>query len=78
METTKQTLIDFFENFKQSIDYNDFYSISFTSYSIKLQGHFTTPLAQRLTEIGFVFEFKQHLNGKLQNDCFLNVEVTLT
>ena len=78
METTKQTLIDFFENFKQSIDYNDFYSISFTSYSIKLQGHFSTALAQRLTEIGFVFEFKQHLNGKLQNDSFLNVEVTLT
>lgn len=79
METTKQTLIDFFENFKQSIEYNDFYSISFTSYSIKLQGHFSTPLAQRLTQIGFNFTFNEHLNGICTSDKELTlIRICLT
>ena len=58
MEKTQQILIDFFKNFKESgINYNDFYSISFRNHVINLQGNFTTPLAQKLTTIGFVFTF---------------------
>jgi len=82
MEKTHQILIDFFNNFKENgMDYNDFYSISFRNHTIQLQGHFTTPLAQKLTTIGFVFRFDQHLNGKFPADAgddLQIIEITLT
>lgn len=79
METTKQTLIDFFENFKQSIEYNDFYSITISKYTINLQGEFTTSLAQRLTQIGFNFTFNEHLNGICTSDKELTlIRICLT
>lgn len=79
METNKQTLIDFFENFKQSIDYKDFYSITFTKYQINLQGHFNTSLAQRLSQIGFKFIFDEHLTGNCTNDAELSlIRIVLT
>jgi len=82
MENTKKILIDFFNNFKENgMDYNDFYSVSFGKNTIQLQGHFTTPLAQKLTTIGFVFKFDQHLNGKFPADAGSDlqiIEVTLT
>lgn len=79
MDITQQILNNFFNDFKDIVNVNDFYSISFTPYTIKLQGHFNTPLAQRLTDIGFVFEFKQHLNGKLKDDSGKSIiEITLT
>lgn len=79
METNKQTLIDFFENFKESIEYNDFYSITFTKSSIDLQGHFNTSLARRLTQIGFTFIFEEHLTGNCTNDKDLTqIRIVLT
>jgi len=79
METNKQTLIDFFENFKQSIDYDDFYNITFTKTSIDLQGHFNTSLAQRLTQIGFNFTFNEHLTGHCTSDKELTqIRIVLT
>jgi hypothetical protein len=79
METNKQILIDFFENFKESIEYDDFYSISFSKYTINLQGQFTTSLAQRLTQIGFNFTFNEHLNGVCTSDKELTlIRICLT
>jgi len=79
METNKQTLIDFFENFKESIEYNDFYSITFTKSSIDLQGHFNTSIARRLTQIGFSFIFVDHLIGNCTNDAELSlIRIILT
>jgi hypothetical protein len=82
MENTKKILIDFFNNFKEiGMDYNDFYSITFTSYDIKLQGQFSTELARKLSNVGFVFTFNHHLNGKFPADAgadLLIINVTLT
>ena len=79
MEINKQTLIDFFENFKESIEYDDFYNISFTTSQISLQGHFNTSLAQRLTQIGFNFTFNEHLNGVCTSDKELTlIRICLT
>jgi hypothetical protein len=79
MENNKQTLIDFFENFKESIEYKDFYSINFTEYAITCQGHFNTSLAQRLTQIGFKFIFEDHLIGNCTNDAELSlIRIVLT
>ena len=79
METNKQTLIDFFENFKESIEYKDFYSINFTVHDITCQGYFNTSLAQRLTQIGFKFTFEDHLIGKCTNDEELSlIRIVLT
>ena len=79
MEINKQTLIDFFENFKESIVYDDFYNISFTTSQISLQGHFNTSLAKRLTQIGFSFIFEDHLTGHCTSDKELTqIRIVLT
>jgi hypothetical protein len=79
METNKQTLIDFFENFKESIEYKDFYSINFTENAITLQGEFNTSLARRLTQIGFSFIFEDHLTGHCTSDKELTqIRIVLT
>jgi len=79
MDITQQILNNFFKDFKDSVNVNDFYSISFTSYTIKLQGHFNKELAERLTYIGFVFEFKQNINGKFKVDANESIiEIILT
>ena len=79
METNKQTLIDFFENFKESIEYKDFYSINFDEFAITLQGYFNKSLAQRLTQIGFKFTYEDYLIGKCTNDAELSlIRIVLT
>lgn len=79
METTKQTLNDFFDNFNEIIEYDDFYSITISKYTINLQGEFTTSLAQRLTQIGFNFTFNEHLNGICTSDKELTlIRICLT
>ena len=79
MRTNTKILNDFFDNFNESIEYDDFYSITISKYTINLQGQFTTCLAQRLTQIGFNFTFNGHLNGVCTSDKELTlIRICLT
>lgn len=79
MRTNTKILNDFFNNFNESIEYDDFYSITISKYTINLQGEFTTSLAQRLTQIGFNFTFNEHLNGVCTSDKELTlIRICLT
>lgn len=79
MRTNTKILNDFFDNFNEIIEYDDFYSITISKYTINLQGEFTTSLAQRLTQIGFNFTFNEHLNGICTSDKELTlIRICLT
>ena len=80
METTMITSYATMLLFKQEyeLDYNDFYSISFTAYSFKFQGKFNSKLVTKLDNLGLVFIVKNSYvctEGQYEN---LTYSITLT
>lgn len=66
--------------FKQeyNLDFNDFYSISFTAFSFKFQGKYNSDFLKKLENLGFVFIIKNSYvstEGKYENFDF---GITLT
>ena len=67
------------ENFEKlsmlNIDVNDFYTITFNEYEIRLQGRLSESLLKKMKQENFVFNLTESgwLNAKLDNVC-----VTLT
>jgi hypothetical protein len=70
-----KTQIEKFNELCKTIDMNDFYSISFTSEKIMLQGQYESNKIVKYIQLEYIFTIIK--NGYLQGEID-NVEITFT